>query len=696
MSFDMAVDPKKPNYLTVRFWGSDTTQNRLVLFCEGKQIGYHHIGDIDLLDFGTENNQPGFNQRFYYVTTPLPLSLTRGKEKLHFEIRALGPIWSYGQTFAQYQKPMTEPTRGIYAVYTHTNGYFVPPADEVQGAAPNPPTRISPGPELLTTLKIRLNHTIDNLLNKRAPLNQMEVHTLARAYRIDWTDAYRNPLALTRIKEGGDDLFRRFHAHPELVTSEKDTYNPEWFGFGPFGQVVDWLSPNLNLDAQISDGAGGSLTRRSAYAEMFEASRDFLRTHRRWYTNQTMIVDMYAYLSNRGLRAIAPEKAFPETRMLDYLYQSIGLKPWLGSDGPGDVPNRMLGDSYFEVTQKGLTRELGYVGYYGEVLDWIANMYEATKGLGKFGDPKVLAQTIKIARARAAFRYPSLDQDGNRTMRIEGIVGWRDAHYPGDVVYGERFAWDGSALFLASQTHDKWSIGYAQQMLKDNQFYSSLADQMKMGGLRVDAGLIDVPDQIKAIESAPMSPERLPMSKGDFVWADEQDGVVAVKNGTDILYVSLYWRARAGINFLARVHLVRPTIDRISTVLEDVQFDPSGMFYTRPDNIDSLAQGSPFHDYGDLHSAHAGERLPIPKIPAGTSYKPGDESVYAGRGSFYTLRYGPYLIAMNMSEDKSYDLAPQPGVESGKNLSTGKTISLKAPLKLKPLSTVVLVLNAKD
>ena len=26
-----------------------------------------------------------------------------------------------------------------------------------------------------------------------------------------------------------------------------------------------------------------------------------------------------------------------------------------------------------------------------------------------------------------------LDADGNRAMRIETIVGWRDTHYPGDV-----------------------------------------------------------------------------------------------------------------------------------------------------------------------------------------------------------------------------------------------------------------------
>jgi len=34
--------------------------------------------------------------------------------------------------------------------------------------------------------------------------------------------------------------------------------------------------------------------------------------------------------------------------------------------------------------------------------------------------------------------------------------------------------------------------------------------------------------------------------------------VVALKHGDDILYASLYWRARSAINHLARVHYIMP------------------------------------------------------------------------------------------------------------------------------------------
>ena len=66
------------NYFTAKFFGGEVNPNRLILFCEGKQVGYRHLGDIGILDFGSER-EPGFKGRFYYIATPLPRELTRGK-----------------------------------------------------------------------------------------------------------------------------------------------------------------------------------------------------------------------------------------------------------------------------------------------------------------------------------------------------------------------------------------------------------------------------------------------------------------------------------------------------------------------------------------------------------------------------------------------------------------------------------------
>jgi hypothetical protein len=418
---------------------------------------------------------------------------------------------------------------------------------------------------------------------------------------------------------------------------------------------------------------------------MLQVSRDFHRANRRQYTNQSMIVDLNTYAANEGVTAIDPAHASPNGPLRHFLYQSLGMEPWLGSDTPNG-PAKPLGDGYFELTSHQLTKELGFVGYYGEVLDWATSIYDITRPApDQPGDPLIEAQIEKIAHARAVFRYPATDVTGNRAFRAETIVGWRDAgHYPGDITYVERPTWDASPLALAAATLDPQSVGGCQQMLADNQFFSVEADTLKDGNLRVTNGLLDVPDQYASIKAQQPSKSVLPMTAGqpDFVWADEEDGVVAIKHGEDMLYASLYWRARSAINFLARVHLITPKFDRIGVVREEEQFEPSGQYYTRPDWVNMGFGNGGMRYPGDLHSAEAGEKLPIAKGPAGVAFKPGDESPYAGRAEYYHLRYGNYLIGMNATADKSFSLdipadAPSPvNIETGERAKPGKTITV--------------------
>ena len=662
VAFTLKVDPALPNYFTARFWGDDTSPGLLILRCEGKQLGYRHLGDIDVLDFGSDSGSPALNGRFYYTTSPLPLEMTRGKTELHFEIHSTGHIWGYGTTFDKYQKPMTAPSRGLYRVYTHTDGCFVPPADEKQGPAPtDPPVRPEPGPEVLDRLETRVNKETESLLANKKPLTQMQMIFLAQAYHVKWTPAYQNPKAVEQVAAGADAFAAEFRKNPRIAQSDPGMYNSDWFGLGPAGEAVHLLAEPLQplLNQGIGDGAYGNVPRREAWADMFVASRDWHREHRRLYSNQSMITDLNIQRANRGVAAVDPKRALPEAVTRNYLYESIGLQPWLGSDGPAG-PLKPLGSDYYQLTARGLTKELGYVGYYGEVLDWVTQIYDSTRpAYGEPGDPKIKAQLIKAANARAVFRYPALDARGYRAMRIESVVGWRDEHYPGDVCYGERTTWDASPLYAAAATLDPDAAGYAQQMFADNQFFESIEENIdKQSGLRTTTGLLGIPDQYEALKALPATANRLPMSSGqpDFVFADEEDGVVAVKHGQDILYASLYWRARYAVNFLARVHYVLPQMDHIAVVREDVQFEPSGLTYTRPDWINMGFGGGGVRYPGELHSALAGETLPIAKIPAGEAFRPGDENPHAGRGSFYSLTYGPYLIGMNATKNQTFTL----------------------------------------
>ena len=692
-SFTMAVDPKVQNYFTARFWGDDIDENYLILFCEGKQVGYRHLGDIDVLALPAE--APVYPGRFFYVTTPLPLSMTLGKTSVALQIRSTGPIWGYGGTFDKYQKPMTKPTRAIYRLYTHIDGCFSPPAGEKQGVAPAPSKRTSPGPEVLDQVKQELNGTLNGFLKSAKPRNQMELQFLAKAYFMKWSAAYQSPDAVAQIVAGVDQLYQRWKADPNELWQDKATWNPGWFGVGPAGDAVRLMKEPLQaaLDQTLDDGT----LRRDGWSQMFQAGRDFLRHNRRWLANQAMFTDVNLYLSNRALEAIDPAHALAEEKARDYLYQADGIMPWLGVDTDAG-PEKPFGGNFYQVTEKGLTRERGYVGTYGEGgVEGATDIYLATCDPGGEGDPKLKSQLAKMLRARAAFRYPQTDAEGNTAMRLETIVGWRDTHVPGDMTYAQRSGLSHSALEATAATLDPEALGSIQQMMGDNQFYAAAADHAKDTRFRAKVGLLGVPEQFDLIKAQPASAHRLPMGwdQPDYVFSDEQDGVVAIKHGHEILYASLYWRAGYAINFLARTHYLTPDYQQVAVVREDAKFE-QGDTYTRPDWINfGFGDGGTRIAYpADIHQALAGEVLPIAKIPAGVTFKPGTESYFSGRADFYTLKYGPYLIGMNTTTEKTFTIDLPKDAGSIKELVSGRTdLAAGAEETVRPLSTVVYYLG---
>ena len=358
-------------------------------------------------------------------------------------------------------------------------------------------------------------------------------------------------------------------------------------------------------------------------------------------------------------------------------------------------PDRRLGDAYFQLTKQGLTKELGFVGYYGEVLDWMTELYESTRIPGQEGDPLLKAQLVTAAKARAFFRYPAVDANGFRAMRAETVVGWRDDHFPGDVTYGQRDTWDASALGSAAVTLDPELIGYAQEMLEDNQYFQMVSERAHPKDWRGINGLLDIIDAADLIKKQPVGKSRLPMTPGqpDFAWVDSENGVVAVKFGDERLYASLYWRSRNAVNALARVHYLAPRYSVITTMPEEVEFPQSGQTWKRP-NWTAFGFANGGHKYPDkIPSALAGEILPIAKVPDGIAYKVGEENIFAGKASFYALRYGNWIMAVNTTKSETFTLKPVGGKEvMVKNLVTGALFSSKEEQRVGPLGSVVVKL----
>lgn len=701
LKFSLAVDPAIQNYASIRLWGGDVNDGKLVLFCDGRQVGYRHLGDVEILDIGTQ--APPFAGRFTYRTFPLPMTLTKGRQRLDCAIRASGPYAVYTQQFESFQKPMAQASRPIYALYVHADPFL--DSGDATGQAPPLADKPSVGPEVLDDLKARVNREIDRLLTKSGPLNVLETPFLARAHALTWTKAHDNPAVARKLVESGDAFYARFLADPKSVYVDTSRTNADWDALGAFGKALRLMQADLApyLDAPVVGLEGPPITRREAYARMLDAGLDYIETHRRLYTNQSMIVDLGIYWSNEGLRSLASPLARPEPAVRRFFHESMGLIPWTGSlDGAGkptyssaaaDTGSFRSADDYRLFTRAGLSKELGYVGSYGEILDWATAIYQATAtGEGGQGDPALRDQLLKMARARMAFRYPGIDGEGAATMLLEAPIGWRDPVYPGATTYVQKSGWDNTPFQVAVATADPQLMAIARQALDNGQYYAVLRDRLKDRNQRTTIGLLDAYDEWLAVKAWPKSDVKLPMTPGqpDFVFADPEDGVVAIKNGDEVLYASLYWRANCGVNRLARFHYQTPSVDRIATIASRVDFEPSGKTCVRRATPHISAGSIPIVAYpGEAPAALEGEVLPVAKGPPEARYKDQDNP-YAGRGQYYEAAYGPYRIAMNAGTKAVVVALPKAAGERVDLVTKRKIAPDAASLTLAPGATAVI------
>jgi hypothetical protein len=451
---------------------------------------------------------------------------------------------------------------------------------------------------------------------------------------------------------------------------------------------------------------------------MLLSSRDYWKQNSRHYSNQAQICAIGIYQANRGLSLLSPADAWPESKARQFVYESIGLAPWLGSELPDGTRTKPLGDDYYVVSPKGLTRELGYVGGYGEVTDWLVMMYESiTRGHGAVDAPEVRDQMLKIIKTRARFRHFDVDADGNRLCRLETVIGWRNEVYPGIADYVQPSRVDGSAIMAAGVFGDADLSGWAQEMVADGQlgpqldlYSTDLASRVGLASARTIAR--DLP----GFQSQPPSSSRMPVGwdAPDFVFTDEVAGAVALKHGQEILFASLYWRARQGVNGWGRVHLLTPALQRSATIRETVGGTLSRNTFTVQDWVtwdyavnDATGGPSPVQAGGwtppgpAVHQAFAGEVNHLAILPPGVdptfgSPTLGTEEALTGIAPFYQLQYGPYLILMNTTTDQTFsfkhDAHGSALVLTEKRGDSGDypKVSLEADRKIGPRSTVVL------
>lgn len=700
LSFTVNVDPVRRNYVTVKLWGADDgdiQQGRLYLYVPSGgvdyQVGYRHEGDYAPLNVtGTKPPLPG---RFFYSTTLLPLAMTQGKSSVTLKIVSAGRLYglgSGGPPSGNYQYVMDRPSRGLYRAYTHVDP-FLNPTGEVQGAAPATTTRPSPGQEVMGPGGAFFNgvtNRINNRLNAAVSVPGFSVDDvayLAKSYSVPG-------LVSTNQAAVVDKVIAVIDAYATANYAGTIAPSSDWGGaFGELGYAMSLLSAQLapSLDTVVNYGAaGGSKPRRVAWGDMLYASREYGRLNRdgRSITNQGLIADESIYKANKGLLVLGDARAFAESAAQRYLREACGLQPWLGSDLPAGGSSLKYGSSYAQVTTKGLTREQGYVGNsYGEMA------YHAVRFFLMTGDSAFRDQAAKMGRARAAFRRPAIEVSGTNyypTMEAIGLLAWRgvgesDGEFADSVVYGDTSEW-ARGLHLAAVTLDPTLIGYAKQMLADNQYFIALTRDARY---YADIGALEAFADYTTISSEEDSGTRLPMSEGqpDFAWSDEEDRILALKHGTDRLWIAPYWQAKGGtgINGIARFHFSTPTYDQYG-VLETVpQFTASGS-YQRPATFIDKPEQTQWGPPNPPTQAYGNEILPLGATPPGAS----DDGPFRGKADFYAFRFGSYLMGLNAHPTNTYTLKTPADFTTATDLITGGTVT--GTINVTPASTVALYL----
>ena len=690
LAFDLRCDPGKQNYLTVKFWGSDSEMATLFLFDGGRRIGKYGDASPEL-DLGMGG--AAFPGRFYYTTYLLPRSMTAGKDTVRVKLGAVGALSPYESHPRKRERPLKGLTRGIYRAYSDTDPFFRADADEAQGREPPAQPRARPeGFPDVKQLQHQLADAVAGLKNwqvygpawdeavarGKVPAavlgaiapgakptqaktaeewkdaaalpttqgNAVDLNVLAifaQAYQGRWSRHFHDPELLDRVVKGLD-------CYAALQGSNGSFFNKTWVGgpqrrpaagsalegFGTQGLgralllVRRELEEKKLLDQPIdedADPATPPVPRREAWATMFARHRDFLASAAgRGHAGNQ---DM-AQMTSLWLANEAARALVPGQgwpREKALTYVRAAV----------GLERNPLGGYW--VTRKGLALEPwgtlggGYCGNYG-----LMCVHEIT-GLAEItGDPAVQGRALEAIHAASHFYYPDVDEHGHPCLKKEGIISTRNTKWPCVTDYG----WD---YYAAGGLKDPLAVRAFQLALAEGVMPSVAPGAHVVDELK---DLVRGMEHLETVLALPPTDARLPMEpdQPDFAWADEQGAAVAVKHRGARMYVSLNWRRgfkddkrdaeHTRVNNTARVHFTTPTVDRIATI----------------------AMESP-----------------------------------QGFGKLYVCRYGDYLIGMNLTDETEFTLPVPPGVDTAKDLVSGKALELKTPPRIPPSTTLVLYLG---
>jgi hypothetical protein len=121
LTFTMACDPTLQTYLTIKLWGGDTTPGVIYLYdpSRGYALTNYEGQSVPELD-DQDDTTPMSPGRSVYVTMPIPLASTQGKQTVTLTLNA-AESFSYYSARATTDLGAGQTTRPLYSAFTHTD-----------------------------------------------------------------------------------------------------------------------------------------------------------------------------------------------------------------------------------------------------------------------------------------------------------------------------------------------------------------------------------------------------------------------------------------------------------------------------------------------------------------------------------------------------------------------------------------------
>ncbi|HJV98761.1 MAG TPA: hypothetical protein VJ617_06680 [Arthrobacter sp.] len=413
LRFTIKVDPALQNYLTVKFWGEDSSPYKTLILVNDEQAQYRTVGDYEPLNVGTRGGLPG---RFFHSTAAIPLASTTGQRSVEITLRTY--VLSYRTLAGQtgFEKA-TEPSRRFFSAGTHTTAVLPLPVllPERRPVAADPGRQRYIKPERApldqeSTLVVGFRkwqqehfEALEALADAGQPLPisryDDDLRFYAEALLMPWSPATtteRRRLGLQRIFATIDHYTREYYGNVMLLGT--GGHQSDWGGYyAALGEAL-YIVENLITDPEVcsseefesfllepfSTGSqagdtslpdagwdGGPLTRKDAWERVLKANFDFARSRLSYIYNQVMYTYEGAWKAHEGLRIINSAHYQGRERSHRIVREFLGVTPFLGEEvltGPDgrdlDVHhslyhhdgNAEYTSDYVQVIMKGLAR----------------------------------------------------------------------------------------------------------------------------------------------------------------------------------------------------------------------------------------------------------------------------------------------------------------------------------------------------